>query len=251
MTVDLDPVFAAGVRDVLVDQPRRSSARWWRRSRRVSLAGGLALASIGIAGVATAVWLALPGGQVVTPLSATVTVSGSGNGTLILGTPPPDASAVQFELQCLTPGSFMIGSAGPSVVCGPDDIEARSSVSSGFVGLVAVDHGALAILAGENEEWTISAEYVALDVAPLAINANGETYGSDAYGAHPDLISAVTTDNRHGYIRRSELEAAMGPEPTSPTEAIEMQEARQPGSTYIPVYASDGITVLGVFEISH
>lgn len=251
MTQVLDPVFAAGVRRALVERPSRNHLHLPRRSRRTWFVGGLTLALVGTAGVATGVLLTQPGGQIVTELSAPVTVSGSGNGVLDLGEPPRGATAVQFEFTCLTPGSFKIGYLGTEIVCGPGAVGSRSDTASGQLFLDELRGGTLAVSTGTGQEWRMTAEYVATEIAPLAVNANGETYGSMAYGANPDLILAATTDGREGYIRRTDLDAADGPEPTSPAQAIEMQRARQPGSIFISVYESDGITVIGQFEISN
>jgi len=245
----MDPVFAAGVRRALVERPSLNRFHLLSRSRRTWLAGGLTVALLGTAGGATAVLLTQPGGQMVTELSAPVTVSGSGNGILELGESPKGANAVQYEFTCLTPGSFMVGRPGPSFDCGKEDINARSATSGGNqVPLDMVRGGSLAVVAGEGHEWQVTAEYVATKIAPLAINANGETYGSDAFGAQPDLISAMATNGVEGYVRQSDLDVAMGPMPTSPTQAIEMQNARQHGPAFSPVYKSYGVTVVGEFE---
>lgn len=251
MTQVLDPVFAAGVRRALVERPSLNRLHLPRHSRRTWFIGGLTLALVGTAGVATGVLLVGPGGQIVTELSAPVTVSGNGNGVLNLGAPPSGATAVQYEFTCLTPGSFKIGYLGTEIVCGPGDVGSRSDTGGGQLSLDGLPDGTLAVSAGTGQEWHMTAEYVATEITPLAVNANGETYGSEGYGATPDLILAIATTGREGYVRRTELDAAGGPEPTSPAQAIEIQKARPPGSIFIPVYESDGITVIGQFEISN
>ena len=247
----LDPVFAAGVRRALVERPSLSRLQALRSSRRGWLIGLLSLFLVGTAGVATALLMTRPGGQIVTELSAPVTASGTGDGMVDIGPTPAGADAVQFEFICLSSGRFMLGVAGPSWACGEREEGSPSSSSRGQVPLDAIRDGLLSVTAGVGDSWTITAQYVATDIAPLAVNARGETYGSEAYGANPDLISAVATNGREGYIRRTDLDAATGPEPSSPPEAIARQDSREPGSTYIPVFESDGVTVIGQFEISH
>ncbi|WNM24430.1 hypothetical protein [Demequina capsici] len=78
----------------------------------------------------------------------------------------------------------------------------------------------------------------------------GETYGVDADDAHPDLIAAYATNGKVGYIRRTELEAVQGPLPTSPAEAAARMQDPTPGTGSIPVYESDGVTVIGEFTIT-
>lgn len=79
-------------------------------------------------------------------------------------------------------------------------------------------------------------------------NANGETYGyaiqSETIGYEPDLIAATGTNGEDGYVRGTDLD---GPVPSSPEEAIAMQS---PNGRYIPLYESDGKTVIGEFYIS-
>lgn len=79
-------------------------------------------------------------------------------------------------------------------------------------------------------------------------NANGETYGyaiqSETIGYEPDLIAATGTNGEDGYVRGTDLD---GPIPSSPEEAIAMQSSN---GRYIPLYESDGETVIGEFYIS-
>jgi len=86
-----------------------------------------------------------------------------------------------------------------------------------------------------------------------SINQSGETYGSAMYARTesemPDLAAAIGDNGVLGYIRLSE---SMGEMPSSPEEAIAMQNRR---STQAPLvvslYAEDGITVLDTFTISN
>ena len=95
------------------------------------------------------------------------------------------------------------------------------------------------------------------------INENGQTYGGmNPYSTdpqdEPDLIAAIGIDGTEGYVYRVDLD---GNQPSNPEEAIEYMEemekayaeAREAGeefSRYIPLYASDGTTVIGEFGIS-
>lgn len=81
-------------------------------------------------------------------------------------------------------------------------------------------------------------------------NANGQTYGSlqdsTSSATDPHLIQAIATNGKTGYVYASQLNAAG---PASPAQAL----ARQAATTtpqYIPVYAQDGTTVIGQFEVS-
>ena len=82
------------------------------------------------------------------------------------------------------------------------------------------------------------------------VNQNGETYGKEQDALvydPPDLIAAIGDNGVSGYIRRTEADGEM---PSSPEEALRLQEERanQPPRV-IPLYAEDGITVLDTFTI--
>jgi hypothetical protein len=72
------------------------------------------------------------------------------------------------------------------------------------------------------------------------VNARGETYGSgvDAISPEqePDLILATGVDGTQGYVRADELS------PPIPDPATFAGEDRE-----IPLYAADGVTVIGTF----
>jgi len=101
------------------------------------------------------------------------------------------------------------------------------------------------------------------DLPAFPVNAFGQTYGSGGFGAQsPDLILATGIDGIVGYVLRSDLDGETGPviRPNNPDEAaLYMEkleelaaEARARGEWFvytIPLYASDGRTVIGEFAI--
>lgn len=85
-------------------------------------------------------------------------------------------------------------------------------------------------------------------------NARGETYGSGAFvkaGEEPDLIAAVGEDHKtQGYVRKTDWESRARP------KALEEVEARaasgqtgRVGDKEVPLFAQDGVTVVGIFII--
>ena len=80
------------------------------------------------------------------------------------------------------------------------------------------------------------------------VNANGQTYGSDLTaeltGETPDLVLVEGDNGVTGYAYAKDLE---GPAFSSPEEAVAYVKSHE--SLTIPVYASDGITVLGSFTM--
>ncbi|WMJ77477.1 MULTISPECIES: hypothetical protein [unclassified Sedimentibacter] len=75
-------------------------------------------------------------------------------------------------------------------------------------------------------------------------NENGQTYGLESEDS-PDLIAAQGIDGTYGYILSNDL---YGPEFSTPEEAVNWQEKHN-GKRVIPLYASDGKTVIGEFKL--
>ncbi len=88
------------------------------------------------------------------------------------------------------------------------------------------------------------------DMIPTEIqkNESGEIYGSEIFlnliGIQPDLILAVGTNGETGYVKASDLDMD---EATTPEEAIEQMNNYV--SYIIPLYESDGTTVIGGFLV--
>lgn len=74
-------------------------------------------------------------------------------------------------------------------------------------------------------------------------NAEGKEFGSgDTTAETPDLIAAYTTDGQLGYVKQADLD---GVAPENPAAAAALSAT--PRS--VPVYATDGTTQLGTFQI--
>ena len=85
-------------------------------------------------------------------------------------------------------------------------------------------------------------------------NAHGQTYGSAAKATtphnEPDLILVVATNGKTGYAKRADLEPAS---PANPAQAVAAQKANAADGAVrapIPVYESDGTTIIGQFAFS-
>lgn len=86
------------------------------------------------------------------------------------------------------------------------------------------------------------------------VNENGETYGIETNSPYmsdqPDLIPAIGDNGKQGYVRNSEL---IGEAPSSPEEAIRIQEERRANGNspmVVNVYESDGVTVIDTLTSS-
>jgi len=81
-------------------------------------------------------------------------------------------------------------------------------------------------------------------------NERGQTYGTPqetAAGYHePDLMRVLATNGKTGYALSTDL---AGPEPSTPEEALVWQAERGSEPRTIPVYESDGLTQIGVFDV--
>jgi len=85
---------------------------------------------------------------------------------------------------------------------------------------------------------------------PYPVNENGMSYGSgagiDADDPGPDLIAAHGTNGRCGFVRASDRQQDL---PRSPEEASAYMADVDPDGRDIPLYAQDGVTVIGRFHI--
>gem|GEM_PF-4669256 len=82
------------------------------------------------------------------------------------------------------------------------------------------------------------------------VNQDGQTYGT-AYDPvpenMPDLIEAVGVDGTVGYIKKTDIFISL---PESTQEHLELLEQRRAQGAYtIPLYDSDGVTVIGEFPV--
>lgn len=79
----------------------------------------------------------------------------------------------------------------------------------------------------------------------VQVNDNGEIYGSEYFlnqiGVQPDLISAVGENGLSGYVKESDLNQEFH----TPEELLAFEENDEMHT--IPLYLSDGETVIGSF----
>ena len=84
------------------------------------------------------------------------------------------------------------------------------------------------------------------------VNERGETFGSDIDAKSeadvPDLVAVVATNGKHGYCLNSQFNAEP-PSPKTAEEAAAMMHDALCEGRVIPVYTSDGVTQIGVFQI--
>jgi hypothetical protein len=225
------------------------------RRRRWVLSGAIAAVTL-LASTATAAAvgvLVLPESIPVTPVSSFVAGTYSGTQTVQLGPVPDDANGVVVSLHCLTPGYVGLP-GGVGVTCTADDL-LRSDVQPAFIydliPLADASDGALIVTAPLASNWTILAAYSTSSSSAWASNANGESYGVVGATGPPDLIAVRNADGATGYIRRTDLERAVGivvvsSAPGSTGDGADTF-ADAASSSSIPLYDSDGTTKIGEF----
>lgn len=235
----LDTQFAAGFREQLIDTAAGASplARRTHRHRvalvLVASAGAVALLTAGALVVATVI----PGMLIVNPTGQTFTQSYTGSSRVDLGSVPSDANAVRITIECTSPGEFIV--AHPLNSDGADG----ANWECAFGGQSAVAMGVLPLVDGQADvqvttdsgtTWIATVEYVMAETLEWGVNANGQTYGVPNNNGLPDLEAVYASNCEIGYIYSDHIS------PASPD-----------GQLAIPVYKSDGVTVIGEFWIGN
>lgn len=245
----LDPAFAVELRNLLVEHVTQEAAAApkTRMRRRLFIGAGAAL-MIGVAGgTAVAITNLLPGSDQVTTYGNATGAEFTGTATLDLGPRPAEATSVTIDLTCLTAGSFTVPD-GASAVCDAPDISGQPAHYR--MPLPAGQHG-ITITATPGARWRISASYTSAVTTAWSVNARGETFGVENDHGTPDLIAVAATNGKQGYAYVRDMAAATGGQPTSPEQAA-AQSAANVGKTFsVPVYESDGTTLVGTFTIGN
>ena len=244
MSVQMSQTFAVALRAELVECVRRdavpSRRRWWK-------AAAFTVATLVAAGSGVAIadqFGTTPGSNVVTPLAATVTVSASGTQTVELGKAPAGANHIDIKLTCLTAGRFVVAD-GASLVCTEGHPGRDDTAGTILYGLpLAPRQHTTTITAASGARWRLEATFSKVTTTAWGINANGQTYGVANANGTPDLVAAVATNGKDGYIYASQLQQ---PNYTSPAQALAAQKHHHSGA--LRVYELDGKTVIGTFVL--
>lgn len=240
-TLDLDPVFAAALRSELTSLPAAKPSR-----RRLAAMVACFLGAITFGGVAVATLL--PPGEVATaPLAAPVIVNGVGPATVPMPAAPQGAVYLRLELACFDgPRCFTAGGGvegpheGPLVQRDALPLTARADEANPQR-LDPMDPARGVVVDVEPEtHWRLYAVYTdGLNPEPAPVG-NGMTLGIPSNTTMPDLIPAVATNGKAGWVRYSLLISEA--QPTLTADGVE-----QPP---IPVYDTDGLTMIGEAEVS-
>ena len=248
-TREMDPVFTAALRDVLTAQTRHNP-----RVRRLATwrwgVGVVASVTFAAGGVALASGLFSPPGTTVdTPLGNVVSATRTGSATISLGTPPALATGVSLTVTCLSAGTFGFPD-GSSASCDAADMSRPARLRQ-VIEVVSLRPGQDTVTisaAPADASWELQALYVHRSTTPWGVNARGETFGVQNQHGTPNLIAvAIDQGQSQGYITASDLNCADGADATSPAQALAW--SAQNRRIAIPVYESDGTTVIGSFIV--
>lgn len=215
-----------------------------RRVRRwVSVGAGSAVLIAAGGAAAASGWLGLPGQDVVTPMAGVVGVSGTGDRQIDLGPAPAGATDIDVSFRCLDPGTFVYPD-GALETCGAVDLGPAST----YTMKIPSATGVMTFRATPGARWSATLQYVGREPSAFATNAHGDTYGiEDSEGRTPDLVAVMATNGLQGYAYADTLNPQ--PEFDSPDEALAWQQEHAGETWKVPVYESDGTTVIGQFEI--
>jgi hypothetical protein len=242
--LDYDPAYSAGVRNLLIETATPHTSK--RRHRiwiGISVVAGLSV--LGAGGAVAANYL-LPGADIVTDTSSSHTITGVGPTDISIGSAPDGTNSLETSLACQSTGT-LTWLDGSSMTCtSTDDQNDPGSASIPW----SPTQTTFKLGATAGTHWRLTYTFNRHQPTSLATNAAGQTYGIDGSNGHPDLIAAIATNGRQGYINAKE-EAAADPcrSPKNPAAAVKCTNDNRGKTFTIPVYESDGTTKVGVFAI--
>ncbi len=221
-----------------------------RRSRRrlllvsAGVTGALALGGVGaVAGLR-------PAGEVASaPLAAPIILSGVGPVTVPLPVAPRGATYLRLELTCFdgtlcaTPGGSVTSDkpgGSPMVQRDAVPLTAASDASNAqMLSPLDVTRG-LPVTVGKGTHWRLYAVFTDALNSKTAQLDDGRTLGVPNNDIPPDLVPAVATNGRAGWVSYRALTYQAHPQLTG--DGLSQEP--------IPVYDQDGITVVGAANVS-
>ena len=193
----------------------------------------------------------LGGGKASDALGVSTEFAGSGHNEIELSAGPAGVADLAVAFKCYDEGYF-------SVALGRVDSPATvqcSPTPQGSIGMIAtgdtVDR-TLIIEGPEGARYSLTAQWLSGTPGGWHVNANGQTFGPGADGDAPDLIAttgkSALGEEIDGYVVSLD---AFGPKQATPEAVAEQRRLRLlefPNGFDLPLYASDGETVLGTFH---
>ena len=191
-----------------------------------------------------------PGAPLDTPLGGVVTATRTGSATIDVGPPPAGATDLSLTVTCLTVGTFDFPN-GSSVSCSAADMS-HPPIARQASEVVPLSPGidTVTIDTSANASWSLQVTYVNQVTTSWGVNASGATYGVQNQNGTPDLIAVVIDQGKtQGYVEASELNCASGSDVASLAQALAWDTQNR--NISIPVYESNGTTVIGTFIVGN
>lgn len=190
----------------------------------------------------------IPGAPVIsligTPISRTVTT----RTTISLQPRPAAATHARVIVTPTAAGTLSFGTSGsgdnPSASFDATDVTRGSQGASWYDFPLDGTVDTLFLTPSAGFAGTVAVQYVTHVPTRLGVNARGQTFGvsGSAPQGEPDLVAVQATNGKAGYAYAADLE---GSQPTSPADA----GSNAGHGRTIPVYESDGSTVIGEFTV--
>ena len=187
----------------------------------------------------------LPGGDVVSHLAAPVTVARTGSAVVDIGAAPVGADHLDIELTCLSAGTFTVAD-GASMSCSAADAASDTGSMTYELHVKAGQH-TTTITTADSSRWRLTVTYSKVSTSAWGVNASGQTFGVPNANGTPTLVAVDATNGKTGYAYARDLDQ---PQAANPSEALAWQNGPQK-EIDVPVYTSDGKTVIGTFVTSH
>ena len=221
-------------------------SRLQRHQRRVRMLS-ISIAAVLVAGVSTGAAIVVnsfPGSTTVTPVGGIRSAAHTGTGALELGPAPTGATRVIVTVRCLNSQGTISIKTVPQNKNDRFDVATFYCTGGGRVDPHGIVHPwhmndallptpgstSITITADPGTKWTVTGQYATSSTTPWGKNARGQTYGQCNIDGCPQLIGARATNGKDGYVLATQRDTLQA-------------------TGYIPVYASDGTTVIGRFSI--
>lgn len=251
----INPTFTAALREDLVAEVNKTTRPplTKRRYRWIGAGIVLVLAIGGGAGVAaaTGAFTTPPGRPIVADVMPAVSGTFAGSAVIDIGAAPEDATGIRVSFTCLSEGTFTSPEWG-GTTC---DAAAVGQMSETPVSrpLPIPESGTVTTETAPEARWAMTIAFVRATTTDWAVNESGQTFGVINEAGEPDLIAAMATNGKQGYVDRTDLAEANGSAAAatfdSPEDAAEWAANEGRDDHAIVVYESDGETVIGEFVV--
>lgn len=220
--------------------------------------------SLSLVGTITAVAVLLGVGTATGAAVATSVLNSaqpsSGSATIALTVPDFKATHLMVTFTSLTAGSYTLtvpGLAGAEMAMKHDNGGESASQTAEFPLADSSIPRVLSITATVGGKYTVDAKYVTRTAFDYPTNGQGQTYGSPVTGAPnaPDLIFAVGEDDAgqpvQGYVLRADSQIPDNFTAETWTAWVLKFQANYPKGQPLPLYSSNGTTILGTFRLHY